>query len=102
MMGDRAGDLIASPLIGNLATQASGDFSWVKPGKVAWDWWSGPTAGEKPSMERYRRFIDFAAESGFPYFLIDAGWALNAGRAARRTRRRTSPAAIRRSICRPW
>jgi len=79
MMGDRAGDLIESPLIGNLATQASGDFSWVKPGKVAWDWWSGPTVGEKPSMERYRRFIDFAAESGFPYFLIDAGWALNAG-----------------------
>jgi alpha-glucosidase len=79
MMGDRAGDLIESPLIGNLATQARGDFSWVKPGKAAWDWWSGPTAGEKPSMERYRRFIDFAAASGFPYFLIDAGWALNAG-----------------------
>lgn len=78
MMGDRAGDLIESPLIGNLATQASGDFSWVKPGKAAWDWWSGPTAGEKPTMERFRRFIDFAAESGFAYFLIDAGWPLNA------------------------
>lgn len=78
MMGDRVGDLIESPLIGNLATQASGDFSWVKPGKAAWDWWSGPTAGEKPTMERFRRFIDFAAESGFPYFLIDAGWPLNA------------------------
>jgi len=76
MMGDRAGDLIASPLIGNVAPQPQGDFSWVKPGKVAWDWWSGPTAGEKPSMERFKRFIDFAAASGFPYFLIDAGWAL--------------------------
>jgi len=79
MMGNRAGDLIESPLIGNLAIQAQGDYSWVKPGKAAWDWWSGPTAGEKPSMARYRRFIDFAAASGFPYFLIDAGWALNAG-----------------------
>lgn len=78
MMADRAGDLIESPLIGNLATQARGDFSWVKPGKAAWDWWSGPTAGDKPTMERFRRFIDFAAESGFPYFLIDAGWPLNA------------------------
>lgn len=78
MMGDRVGDLIESPLIGNLATQAQGDYSWVKPGKAAWDWWSGPTAGEKPTMERFRRFIDFAAESGFPYFLIDAGWPLNA------------------------
>ncbi len=75
MMGDRAGDLIPSELIGNLAPQAQGDFSWVVPGKVAWDWWSGPTAGEKPSMARYERFIDFAAQAGFPYFLIDAGWA---------------------------
>jgi alpha-glucosidase len=78
MLGDRAGDLIQSNLIGNLAPQATGDFSWVKPGKAAWDWWSGPSAGEKPTMERFRRFIDFAAASGFPYFLIDAGWPLNA------------------------
>lgn len=79
MMGNRAGDLIQSNIIGNLAPQAVGDFSWVKPGLVAWDWWSGPTAGEKPSMERYKRFIDFAAASGFPYFLIDAGWAYKTG-----------------------
>ena len=79
MMGDRAGNFIESNLIGNLSPQAVGDFSWVKPGMSAWDWWSGATAGEKPSMERYRRFIDFAAASGFRYFLIDAGWALNSG-----------------------
>jgi alpha-glucosidase len=30
-------------------------------------------------MERYRHFIDFAAQSGFPYFLIDAGWAYKSG-----------------------
>jgi alpha-glucosidase len=78
MLGDRAGDLIPSPLIGNLAPQPTGDYSWVKPGKAAWDWWSGPTNGEKPTMERFRRFIDFAAENKFPYFLIDAGWAYNA------------------------
>ena len=79
MVADRTGDLIASPLIGNLSKQATGDFSWVKPGKAAWDWWSGPLASEKPSMERYRQFIDFAAQSGFPYFLIDAGWAFRTG-----------------------
>jgi alpha-glucosidase len=78
MLGDRAGDLIESNLVGNLAPQATGDFSWVKPGKSAWDWWSGPSAGEKPTMQRFRRFIDFAAASGFPDFLIDAGWPLNA------------------------
>jgi alpha-glucosidase len=79
MMANRAGDLIQSNLIGNLAPQAVGDFSWVKPGLTAWDWWSGPTEGEKPSMARYERFINFAAASGFPYFLIDAGWAYKNG-----------------------
>ncbi|MGN6422919.1 MAG: glycoside hydrolase family 97 protein [Asticcacaulis sp.] len=75
MMADRAGDLIPSELVSDVAPAPEGDFSWVKPGKAAWDWWSGPTAGEKPSMARFERFIDFAADSGFPYFLIDAGWA---------------------------
>jgi len=75
MMADRAGDLIPSQLIGNLNPPPQGDFNWVKPGKAAWDWWSGPLVGMKPDMAAYRRFIDFAAESGFPYYLIDANWA---------------------------
>lgn len=79
MMGDRAGDMISSHLIGNLNPPPAGDFGWVKPGKVAWDWWSGPLAGVKPDMATYRRFIDFAAASGFPYYLIDAGWSWGAG-----------------------
>lgn len=79
LTADRTGDLIESNLIGNLATQARGDFSWVKPGLVAWDWWSGATTAEKPSMALYKSFIDFASASGFPYFLIDAGWAYKTG-----------------------
>jgi alpha-glucosidase len=79
MLGDRAGDLIASNLIGNLNPPPQGDFSWVQPGKAAWDWWSGPLEGVKPDTATYRRFIDFAAANGFRYSLIDAGWALNAG-----------------------
>jgi alpha-glucosidase len=75
MMGDRAGDMIASHLIGNLNPPPQGDFSWVKPGKAAWDWWSGPLNGMKATMDNYKRFIDFAAEAGLPYYLIDAGWA---------------------------
>jgi alpha-glucosidase len=79
MLGNRAGDLIASNVVGNLNPPPQGDFSWVKPGKAAWDWWSGPLAGMKPDMAAYRRFIDFAAASGFPYYLIDAGWAHGSG-----------------------
>ena len=79
MMGKRTGDMIASHLIGNLNPAPKGDFSWVKPGMAAWDWWSGPLEGMKPDMAAYRRFIDFAAESGFPYYLIDANWAKGDG-----------------------
>lgn len=79
MLGNRAGDLIASNLVGHLNPEPQGDFSWVKPGKAAWDWWSGPLMGMKPDMAAYRRFIDFAAASGMPYYLIDAGWALGSG-----------------------
>ena len=75
MLADRAGDLIPSQLIGNLNPPPQGDFSWVRPGKAVWDWWSGPLVGMKPDMAAYRRFIDFAGESGFPYYLIDVNWA---------------------------
>ncbi|HEX6706208.1 MAG TPA: glycoside hydrolase family 97 protein [Albitalea sp.] len=75
MVADRAGELIESHLVGNLNPPPEGDFSWVKPGKAAWDWWSGPLVGMKPDMAAYKRFIDFAAESGFPYYLIDVNWA---------------------------
>jgi len=79
MLGNRPGDLIASNLVGNLNPAPQGDFSWVKPGKAAWDWWSGPLAGMKPDMASYKRFIDFAASAGLPYYLIDAGWASGTG-----------------------
>ena len=32
-----------------LAPPAAGDYSWVKPGKYAWDWWNGPTLDGKPA-----------------------------------------------------
>ncbi|MEO7577836.1 MAG: glycoside hydrolase family 97 N-terminal domain-containing protein, partial [Massilia sp.] len=82
MLGNRAGDLIASQLVGNLNPAPTGDFSWVKPGKAAWDWWSGPLAGMKPNMDSYKRFIDFAAASGFAYYVIDAGWSVGSNTAA--------------------
>jgi len=78
MMADRAGDLIESQLVGNLNPAPQGDFAWVKPGKAAWDWWSGPLEGVKADTATYKRFIDFAAEAGFPYYLMDAGWSWGA------------------------
>jgi len=83
MIGDRPGALIESNIVLNLNPPSKiADTSWVKPGKSAWDWWSGEAATGVPfktgmntaTMEHY---IDFASQSGFPYMLIDAGWALS-------------------------
>lgn len=84
MMGDRAGDLIPSTLVANLnPPNAIADTSWIKPGKAAWDWWSGPylPPPDKGGMDMptIKRYIDFAGKSGFEYMLIDEGWNLNSG-----------------------
>jgi alpha-glucosidase len=83
MLGDRLGSLIESNLIGNLNPPAAFDTSWIKPGKTAWDWWSGPYLPPPDKggtdMPTIRKYIDFAAKSGFEYMMIDEGWCLNSG-----------------------
>ena len=58
------------------------NFSWVKPGKVAWDWWNDWTlhgVGFKAGINTrtYKYYIDFAATHGIPYVILDEGWAVN-------------------------
>ncbi len=84
MLGTKPGDLVESTILTSLADPNEiGDTSWIEPGKVAWDWWSGPDPG--PSIpgapfevgmntESFRYFVDFAAEFGLEYVLVDAGW----------------------------
>lgn len=59
---------------------ADTDWSWVKPGKAAWEWWSswnlhGVDFQAGINTETYKYFIDFAAKFGLEYLLIDEGWA---------------------------
>jgi len=82
LVGDRPGDLVESTLITSLAASPSGDFSWVKPGKYAWDWWNGPTLNGRfaPMTDAtIKAFIDFASASGLEYMLVDDGWYVNSG-----------------------
>lgn len=58
------------------------DWSWVKPGKVAWEWWNGWNirgvdfrAGI--NNDTYKYYIDFASEYGIEYVILDEGWAVN-------------------------
>lgn len=82
MIADEPGKLIESNIVLNLNPPSKvADTSWIQAGKSAWDWWSGeaaPSARFKPGMNTatMKHYIDFASASGFPYMLIDAGWAL--------------------------
>lgn len=84
MLAESPGKLAESMLVQTLnPPSAIADTSWIKPGKIAWDWWSGPVLRDVPSpgmnMPTLRRFIDFASQSGFPYLMIDEGWYAGAG-----------------------
>jgi alpha-glucosidase len=80
MLGTKPGDLVESTILTSLADPNEiGDTSWIKPGKVSWDWWNGPVVPNVPwkagmNDETFRHFIDFAAEFGLEYVLVDAGW----------------------------
>lgn len=55
------------------------DTSWIKPGKVAWDWWNannvyGVDFNARINTETYKYYIDFAAKYGIPYVILDEGW----------------------------
>ena len=86
MFGRTAADLAGSDLIATLAAPSRlKDVSWIKPGACAWDaWWTGinpydsdpkhravEARGTTPSDKEY---IDFAAEMGWPYQLVDWYW----------------------------
>jgi len=81
MIGAQPGRLVESNIVINLnPPSAIADTSWIKPGKTAWDWWSGSYAegvSFKPGMNTatMEHYIDFCVEAGLPYMLIDAGWA---------------------------
>ena len=58
------------------------DISWIKPGKVAWDWWNdwnlyGVDFRAGINNPTYKYYIDFAAEHGIEYVILDEGWAVN-------------------------
>lgn len=56
-----------------------GDYSWIKPGKSAWEWWNdwglyGVDFKAGINMETYKHYIDFASRYGLEYVILDEGW----------------------------
>ena len=56
------------------------DTSWIRPGKVAWEWWNACCLKEVDfeagiNNATYKAYIDFAAKYGIEYILLDDGWS---------------------------
>lgn len=76
-------DLADSDMVYLLASPSRvDDISWIRPGKVAWDWWNawniyGVDFEAGINTETYKYYIDFASKYGIEYVILDEGWAVN-------------------------
>ncbi|WP_207532118.1 glycoside hydrolase family 97 protein [Desertivirga arenae] len=71
--------LLSNQLVYQLAKPSAGDYSWVKPGKVQWDWWHynniyGVDFRAGINNDTYKYYIDFASKNKIEYVLLDEGW----------------------------
>ncbi len=80
LIGEEPGRLIESNIITSLNPESEiKDTTWIHAGLTAWDWWSGSIGSDgKPAFTTatMKYYVDFAAKSGFPYMLVDAGWSV--------------------------
>jgi alpha-glucosidase len=79
LIADTPGELVESNVFTDLnpPNQVT-DTSWIQPGKASWNWWDGDLGADgKPAYttENMEYYVDFAAQSGFPYMMLDAGWS---------------------------
>jgi alpha-glucosidase len=80
MIARKDGELLNNQLVYLLSRATAQDFSWVKPGKIAWDWWNalnvdGVDFKSGVNTATYKYFIDFAAKYGLQYIILDEGWS---------------------------
>ena len=80
IFAEKDGDLIESEMVFKLAEPNQlKDYSWIKPGRVAWDWWNwnnvyGVDFEAGVNTETYKYYIDFASKNGLEYIILDEGW----------------------------
>jgi alpha-glucosidase len=86
IIADNLNDLVNSSLAQNVNPESKiADTSWIKPGRVAWSWWSTYSFSENDSLSpnsvqriqscrQQKEYVDFAASMGWEYVTVDAGW----------------------------
>jgi alpha-glucosidase len=79
-IAENDGDLITNQLVWLLAKPSQiADPSWIRPGKVAWDWYNanniyGVDFRAGINTQTYKYYIDFASKYGIEYIILDEGW----------------------------
>src|SRR5215216_3430545 len=79
-IAEKDADLITNQLVYLLAKPSQvQDTSWIKPGKVAWDWYNanniyGVDFKSGINTATYKYYIDFASKHGLEYIILDEGW----------------------------
>ncbi|WP_297089055.1 glycoside hydrolase family 97 protein [uncultured Draconibacterium sp.] len=80
VISENDAQLVQSELIYKLAPECKiENTNWIKPGKVAWDWWNanniyGVDFVAGVNTQTYKYYIDFASEYGLEYIILDEGW----------------------------
>jgi len=83
MIAENEAKLVENDMVFQLAqAPLKQDYSWINPGKVAWEWWNAwglKNVGFKPGVNNktYEYYIDFAARNGIEYVILDEGWSVN-------------------------
>lgn len=83
IVSEKDKELADSDIVYKLAAPSQiQDTSWIKPGKVAWEWWnhwglSGVDFEAGVNNETYMAYIDFASKNSIEYVILDEGWAVN-------------------------
>jgi alpha-glucosidase len=79
-IADHDGELLTNDLVFLLSRPSEiTDPSWIRPGKVAWDWWNanniyGVDFRAGLNNDTYKYYIDFASRHGIEYVILDEGW----------------------------
>ena len=82
LVTENANTLLDNDMVYRLASPSRlDDTSWIKPGKVAWEWWNhwgliGVPFKAGVNTATYNYYVDFAAKHGIEYVILDEGWAV--------------------------
>ena len=80
MIAETDSDLILNQMVCLLSEPLQlKETSWIKPGKVAWDWWNalniyGVDFKSGINTKTYKYYIDFASKYNIEYIILDEGW----------------------------